>query len=107
EDDDVNERDDDGGKADFQPPIDRGTQRLLPSFSMPLAIFEHDNRIIHKNTGNEGHGKQRDGVEREVEQTHDDDRGKEADGDRDEYGRRVAPRPQEKYHHDRDEQNAL
>ena len=67
EDDDVDERDDDRGRADFLAPADGGFLRRLPELGeMPLDVFEHDGRVVDQDADDERHAEQRNRVDRET-----------------------------------------
>ena len=69
-DDDVDERDHDGGGADLRPPFDRRFTRRLAVIVVPLDVFEHDDRIVDQDPDDQRHRKQRDRVDREVDGFH-------------------------------------
>ncbi len=108
EDDDVDQRDHDGRRADFLAAFDRRRCGIRAEFGVvTLDVLQHDGRVVDQDADHERHAQQRHRVEREVEELHERDRDRERRRDRHADDDRAAPRAQEENHRDAGQRDRL
>ena len=73
---------------------------VLPVVQMPLDVLHHDDRIVDDEADREHDGEQREQVDREAGDQHQEDRADERDRDRDDRDDHGAHRSEEQEDHD-------